>query len=78
MLKAELNDAKDTLQQLKDEQMYVKQQLEKDAMEKMRSKDEELAKLKKELIAKEILLTEISITVKRYANESEDRQRDNQ
>ena len=54
--KAELNEAKDFIQQLKQEQLSMKQQLndnDKVMMEKLQTKDEVLAELKEKLIVKQ-------------------------
>ena len=54
--KTELNEAKDFIQQLKEEQLSMKQQLDnndKVMMEKLRVKDEVLAELKEKLIMKQ-------------------------
>ena len=56
MYKAELNDAKDFIQQLKQEQLSVKQELDnndKKMTEKLRMKDEVLAEIKDKLILKQ-------------------------
>ena len=64
MYKVELNNAKDFMSQLKMEQLSMKQELadnEKEMMEKLRVKDETLAKLKKELIIKQDSLADITV-----------------
>ena len=56
MYKAELNDAKDSIQQQKQEQLSVKQELDnndKKMTEKLRMKDEVLAEIKDKLILKQ-------------------------
>ena len=54
--RAELNEAKDFIQQLKQEQLSMKQQLDNDdkvMMEKLRAKDEVLAEIKEVLVMKQ-------------------------
>ena len=54
--RAELNEAKDFIQQLKQEQLSMKQQLDdndKMMMEKLRAKDEVLAEIKEKLVVKQ-------------------------
>ena len=56
MYTAKLNDVKDSKQQLKTEQLSVKQELEKEMIEKIRMQDEALAELKEQLTAKQSIL----------------------
>ena len=58
MYTAKLNDVKDSKQQLKTEQLSVKQEqeIEKEMTEKIREKDEALAELKEQLTAKQSIL----------------------
>ena len=56
MYSAKLNDVKDSMQQLKIQQLVEKDELEKEMMEKIRAKDEALAELKEQLIAKQKVL----------------------
>ena len=58
MYTAKLNDVKDSKQQLKTEQLSVKQEqkIEKEIIEKIRMQDEALAELKEQLTAKQSIL----------------------
>ena len=79
--KVELNNAKDFMSQLKMEQLSMKQQLadnEKDMIEKLRVKDESLAKLKEELIIKQDSLADMNITIRKRTNDLEEWQKESE
>ena len=66
MYTAKLNDSKDLMQQLKTEQLFEEQQLEKKIMEKLQMKDKALAALEEQLIAKQSILDD---TISRHSVE---------
>ena len=71
MYKVELNNAKDCISQLKMEQLSMKQEIadnKKEMMEKLRVKDETLAKLKEELVVKQDSLADMNIIVRKRTN----------
>ena len=71
MYKVELNNAKDFMSQLKMEQLSMKQEIAdngKEMMEKLRVKDETLAKLKEELVVKQDSLADMNIIVRKCTN----------
>ena len=72
--KAELNDAKDLISQLKMKQQLMKQEYvenEKKISKKFRVKDERLADLNDKLVAKQIVLDDLISTVKKYSKKYE-------
>ena len=81
MYKVELNNAKDFMSQLKMEQLSMKQEIAdngKEMMEKLRVKDETLAKLKEELVVKQDSLADMNIIVRKCTNNLEEWQKESQ
>ena len=76
MYMAKLNDSKDLMQQLKLEQLSVKEELEKEMTEKVGMKDEARAKLKEQLIANQNILdatvNKHSIELKEWKKQNEE------
>ena len=78
MYKAELNDDKDFIQQLKKEPLSIKQELDdknEEMIEKLRVRDEMLVEFKNELIVKQ---NHFDAAVSRQSNELEELQKVNQ
>ena len=79
MYKIELSDAKELVNQLQWKQNSMKQQIAdngKEMIEKIRAKEEKLAKLEEELIIKQDSVADMEINIRRHTHELEEWQKE--